>query len=356
MVIDFEYCLNQMDKLDIMVLIKDGKFYYPMIELSKPDENSKNIKITKLFNKADATDKLIDEIKKYFTNTINDIKIDQISTHTSARETYVIVSDIAKKNKEFEVINQVIDSRFKCKYLITKNNTIIPVVPSGIINNIPTICFNSYTNDRMRGDCFTKLNFYDIEQSNQMLEKLYNISNKKLNIKPIGLFYDSINDKDMVNIIGIMTSNIDLVPVKQIQIPKAELEKNKVLYQNRPLYHELDQKLMNYDKNNFEVIDERIRNVNKDKYKNESFELFRFELSNLINSKQYEHYKKSLKEFVSNKDINGIQNLILSICVNKLNNKIISYKNTVGPELVKIINDIPNIDYYKIKNSLVMVH
>ena len=35
MVNDYQYCLDQLDKLDLLVLIKDGKYYYPIVEISK---------------------------------------------------------------------------------------------------------------------------------------------------------------------------------------------------------------------------------------------------------------------------------------------------------------------------------
>lgn len=350
MVDDYEYCLEQMNNMDILIMIKDSKYYYPIVQIIKPEEYSKNIEIQKLFNKKDSKDNLILELQNYFTKTIEDIKIDYITTNKSARETYHILSEISKKNKEYTVNFQVVDSRFKCKYLITKNDSIIPVLPSGIVNGVATLCFSNATDEKIRGDCFSKLKFHNIEETNDNLEKLFKLSNKKLNIKPIGVFYDSIDEDDLVNVIGVKTSNDDLVPIQNIQISKKDLDYNKVQYQNRPLYHILDQKLSIYTKDSFQIIDSRIKNVNLQKYKDEAYQLFRFELSNLINTKEFKHYKVELKEFLKNKDVSKIQDLILNICVNKLDNKIIS-KNTVGPELIKIINDVPNLDYYKIDNQ-----
>jgi hypothetical protein len=350
MVDDFEFCLKQMESMDILFMMRESKFFYPIVQIVKSEEYSKNIKIIKMFTKSNSNDNLIPELQNYFTKTIQDIQIDYISTHKSARATFVILTELSQKHKEFEVKFQVVDSRFKCKYLITKNGTVVPVVPSGIITNVPTICFDSGSSEKKRADCFTKLKFHNLDDSNKNLEKIYKLSEKKLNIKPIGVFYDSIDDNNMVNVIGIITSNNDLVPIQKVQISKKELDKSKVQYQNRPLYHELDQKLATYNKDSFQIIDSRIKNVNLDKYKNEAYQLFKFELSNLINTKEYSSYKKELKEFINNKDLTKIQDLFLNICVNKLDTKIIS-KNTVGPELVRIIQDIPNLDYYKIDNQ-----
>jgi len=349
-ILDHEYNLAQMDTHDILILIKDNKFYYPIVEIIKPELGSKNLKITKLFNNTDSND-IIQQLKKYFTKTIQDAQIDIISDNISARKAYSIIQPIASKNPNYTIIHQVVDSRFKCKYLITKNKTIIPITPSGIIDDVPILCFNTNTaGDKLRGDCFSKFPFTNISTTNDNLEQLYKLSSKKLNIKPIGLFYDSITQTELVNIVGIITSNNDLVPIQKIQIPKSELDSQNTLYQNRPLYHELDQKLSNYTKDNFEFIDERIKNVNTSKYKNESYQLFRYELANLINSKEYSNTKNMLMNYIKSKDTAQIQDLILTISTNKLDNKITS-KNTVGSELVKIIQDIPNIDYYKINNQ-----
>jgi len=185
---------------------------------------------------------------------------------------------------------------------------------------------------------------------NKYLEEVYKISNKFINVKPIGLFYDSIHN-DTVNIIGIITSNNDLVPVQQVKIPLKELEDNKVLIQNRPLYHKLDVKLATYDKENVGVIDERIKNINLKKFINESYELFKFEISNLLNSKKYSKEKQELKDLINKKDIDKVETFILHLCISKLNDKIISKNNIIGPELVSIVKDMPNVDNYKINNQ-----
>jgi hypothetical protein len=350
MIDDYEYCLEQLDKLDVLFMIKDGKYYYPIVEIIKPEINSKSIEMKKLFNKDTNSKNLINELQKYFLKTVQDIQIDYNNTSKSAKATFIILKQIAKKNKDFDVISQVVDSRFKCKYLITKNNTIIPVIPSGIVIDIPIICFNSNMEQSMRNDCFSKLIFNNLENTNINLENLYELSNHKLNIKPIGVFYDMIDDNNMANIIGIISSNDDLVPILPTQLSIKDLENSNIRFHNRPLYHILDQKLTNYNKDNFDIIDNRIKNVNLQKYKDEAYELFRYELSNLINIKEYSNYKKELKELIKQKDVNNIQDLILKICVNKINDKSIS-TDIVGAELVKIINDTPNIDYYKIDNE-----
>ena len=346
MINDYEYCLDMFETHDLLFLIKEGKYYYPIVEIIKQDESSKNIEIKKLFSKSNGTksetntdNQTINIIKKFYISTIKDTQVEYPKTHTSARETFSIISEICKKYPEFEIIGQAVDSRFKCKYLLTKENFIIPVIPSGIINDIPIICFNTLEHSK-RQDCFSKLSFKNINQSQEYLEKLYKLSNKKLNVKPIGMFYDFISEDNFANIIGIMTSNNDLVPVTKQLIPIKELNKNNVNYQHRPLYYELDTKLANYDKNYFEIIDKRIKNVNRIKYLDEAYQLFRFELSNFLSDSKYEQTRNKLKKYIEDKKAKEIQDLLLNLSV-----------GNTGSELVKIINDLPNLDYYKINNQ-----
>jgi len=347
-VTDYKYYLDMLNTKDLLILIKDGKFYYPLVEISKNDTNTKEVVIKKLFNKNDKQDiELIDFIINFYSKTIEDINNDYYKTHTSARETFVLMKDI--KDLKFIITHQVVDSRYKTKYLITKNNYIIPVLPSGIIENIPIICINN--SEYNKSDCFSKLKFYNIEETNYYLEELYNLTNKKMNLKPIGLFYDKINDNDLVNIIGITTSNNDFVPISNVSIDKKYLDENKIIYQHRPLYHELDQKLAFYNKDNFEVIDQRIKNVNKIKYIDEAYQLFRFELSNILSNKNFNDYKIQIKEAIKNKNSSKIQNIINNICINKLDNKLFNKDNSISNELVKIIKEIPNLDYYKVNNQ-----
>jgi hypothetical protein len=356
MIIDSDYCYELLEKKDIIILLRDSKIYYPFVEVIKTDRDNKNVDIIKIFSNNKTNIKLIEEIKKYLFKTISDTNIDNIKTNSTARETYRILNEISKNKKyaEYEPVHQVFDSRFKIKFIITKNNTIIPVLPSGMELNLNAICINTNEDKMKIDDCFSKIELLNIESSNHNLEILFKLSNKKINIKPIGVFYDNIDKKNNVNIIGIITSNNDLVPIQIIKMNKNHLDKNNILYYDRPLYYELDQKLEKYNKNNVLKIDERIKNVNLNKYTNEAYELFKFEISNFINMNENKLYREELKKLLEKKNINEIEDYFLKLSISKLNGKIINKDNIVGPELIKLINDIPNIDYYKINNQRIL--
>lgn len=103
MIIDYNYCYELLEKKDIIILLRDGKLYYPFVEVIKSDKDSKNIDIKKIFSRAKKDNKLIEEIIKYVTKTINDINIDNLKTNTTARETYRILKEISKKKKNLNL-------------------------------------------------------------------------------------------------------------------------------------------------------------------------------------------------------------------------------------------------------------
>lgn len=339
---DFNLNLEMIEDKDILIMIKEKKYYFPIVEIIKQNDTTKDINIKKIFNKLNKNDeKLIDTIKDFFIKTVEDTKIDYQKSQLSAKETYKILTNLKNKDK-FIPTHQVIDTHFKCKFIITKEKCIIPVSPSGIIVDLPPICFNMSNNNF---DCFSKMNFNTLETTNKYLEEIYKLSDKKIITKPHGVFYDHIDKKGIMNIVGIKTLNNDIVPIKPIKLEKEQLDKNKINYENRPLYYVLDQKLSAYSKDKLDYIDDRIKNVNEQKYYNEGYQLFRFELSNVINNPKMKKYKDELKKLISKKEYDKTQILIKKICIDT---------KVLGNELVKIINEMPNLNHYEINNQRVI--
>ena len=335
-VIDLQYHLKLFDELDILIMIKENELYFPIVNIMKKDKNSKDIIITKLFNKNNGSDKLIDIIIDFFKNTVYDVKINIPQSNISAKDAYYAISNIDKKNPEYKITHQVIDIKHKCNYLITKNKTIIPVLPSGTINDIPLICLN---ND---GGCFKTIEFLNLDKSKKQLYELDNLTNGILNIKFSGLYYSFINKDDMAEIIGIKTNNNSLIPITKTLVSVKELENDKINFTITPLNFVIDNKLVNYNNDNVGYIDERIINVNLDKFKNESYQLFKFELSNVIISEEYKEYKQKFKTIIETKDINKIKNFIVEFIQNN------------DLTFINLDDELPNLDYYKIKNKRIL--
>ena len=337
---DFIYNIEKIKKMDVLLLLKDGKYYYPIINITKINEKTKDIIIKKFIDNK----KLLGNIIDFLTLTVEDVKREKLYTNKTAKEVFMILNDIVLKNKldEFLILFQVIDNRFKCRYLILKNNLIIPIIPSGIIDDIPIICLGM---NNVEG-CFLKKNYLTYEKTYELLEKLYVLSVYMINIKPIGVYYDK-EEKNNINIIGIITSNNDMIPVKNIFLDKSELDKKKIIYKNIPLEYEIDLKISNYNKDTITVIDNRIKKVNMQKYIRENYQLFRFEFSNLINSNMFKDKYNKLIEIINKKDIKKIQDFVKELCIFKIDED----ENMIGNRFITFIEEIPNIDNYKINNQ-----
>ncbi len=324
---DLEYNMEEIEKKDILLMVKDRKYYYPITEIIKLDENNKDIEMKKLY-KYDKDKELIDEIKIFIERTIRDVISERIKNNLTVKE--------VKKVIKHKIIKQILDSRNKTKYIILDNNLIVPVYPSGILDE-----------EEIEIVEMEKVELKSIEETRELLEKMYKESDKRLNIKPLGLFYDEYDKKkNEYNIIGIWVSSDDLVPVKPKKMSKKELEDKKIEYKNRPLYNRLDEELSRYDRNNIKVIDRRVKEVNENKYEEEGYQLFRFELSNIIMSRDYKRYLEEIKKNIESRDKEELMKIIKNICGIK-----IGEKDKIGTELVKLLSDIPDTTYYKVENQ-----
>lgn len=340
-VTEFEYYKKILKEKDLLLLIHDGKYYYPIIKIDKKETSSKTITITKLFNKDSKEDNLIQQINKLFEKTIQDITIDKIKTHMSAHEIMYELKTIDKD--KYKIKAQVIDARYKCRYLVLENDCIVPVNPSSVIENVPMICMGVGDSQH----CLSKLELIDYKTMCKLLEELVKDSDNKLNIMPIGLFY-SEKDGDKITLSGIMTSNNDIVPIRTNKIDSNEINK-KYKLEDRPLYQELDQKILSFNKTNIGKIDKRVKEVNEQKYKEEAYQLFRYELSNILNRKQFKEHKTKIIKYIENENSEKIYKIIKELCSNK-----ITEGGVIGPELVKIVDMIPDTTYYRKQNNRII--
>jgi hypothetical protein len=325
--------IYQIKKMDLLVFIKDGKYYYPIVNFIKENVKLKK-KVVEKFIKNEET---IKNIISFFEFTIDDIKINlQLHQQKTVKELYIIIKELIKNNSklnDYSIKYQVIDNQFKCRYVILKNKLFIPVKPSGILNNLPTVCLGT---NNLQG-CASYNEFLSFEKTMELLNKIYTLSDKKINIKPIGIFYDK-EISNSFNCLGIITSNNDMIPILEETIKQKYLDDNNLIYKNIPLEYNIDKKLAVYNKNNITEIDNRIKYVNQEKYLHESYQLFRFEFSYYINIDENIKIKEKIIELSLDKKKKDLENYILEIC-----NKVDTF--------VKTIDEIPNINDYVINNQ-----
>lgn len=275
---------------EAIFIIKDSKNYYPIIMVKKEQEQSKDVLITKTFKYSTEPKNMINHIFKYYKiNCQSEFHVlvkDKMSGNYNAKETYRILQAIGKKDYLPKI--QIIDARYKCKFLVTYGGYIIPTIPSGIIYNINVgVNIDNYVQD--------------YNNTFKYLTDIYQLTNSKLKLKPIGIFYRDKKEKTYV-VSAIMTESYDSVPITERSMTMEYIKKEKLFVQNKPNDDMIDKEIMKGKTN--VVIDNRVYGVSKNKYETELYQLFRYHLGYYLNNVPAGiKYKEKLENINNNKKI-----------------------------------------------------
>lgn len=340
----FLLCQNVEDKYSIVdpnkrtiFMLKENKNYYPIVMVFKENESTKNMAILKTFLWEDNDKNIVNHIRDFYERNCYGSFLDEVvhkNASITARETYYILNGLA--DKVYSPKYQVIDVRNKCKYIITNGGLIVTVRPSGSIYSLQII---------------KNIDKY-VDNFNSTLTKLaelYERSNKRLPVKPKGVYFDEKN-KNKFKVIAIVTKSNGNVPVTAQFIEGSVLEKHRLVIENKPLYDKIDKEI-GKGKDNY-VIDERIGEVNYDKYYNESYELFRLEFSDYINREENITLRSKLEEILTdtttekNDKIHKIRLFIYRLIDKDLYDKYKSLISRDGPNTVArsvMIKDIEHV-------------
>jgi len=247
---------------DCLIMIKDEKYYNPIVLVIKERVDNKDVIIKKIHNydendENNVVNKLIDYYQK-------NCKIDKL-LNDGSYYTAKYVKKIIDKSSDFNLVGQVVDLKNKCKYLILDNNAIIPVVPSGCIYDL-----NIYSENEI------KL----LSLDNAIIE-LKKIKKKmpKLKVDILGVLVNILNE-DSAYVNGIITEMELDIPIKGDEMLITDLYKKGLIVEERDVDDVIDNKLSN--KNNFHKADERVKLINIDEFENESYEVFRMSLSDTL--------------------------------------------------------------------------
>jgi len=249
-------------------------------------------------------------------------------------------------DKDFYPRQQVIDARNKCKYIITQNNTIIPVKPSGSVYNV-SILKNF------------EPKIIDLTTTMANMNKLYTKSQKSIQIKPVGLYYSSKTDTT-AKIVGVMTETYDVVPVKEETLSISAINKLGLVMENKQLYDTIDEEISKGRENY--VVDDRILSVNKKAYHDEAYELFRLEFSDYITHPENEHVLKKLMKISSDKkmDKRAKRHAIRKILYRLIDKHLLrlyeskdsnNQKGGSYDKFIHIVSKLPKLDEYVVKNN-----
>lgn len=332
-------------------IIREEKSYYPIVLVQKKNEDEKEIQIFKKFKYENKTDNIVNHVNKFYEKTCLEQLLEKRNIGISAKVTAQILYEI--KDEKYHPKFQYVDTKNKCKYIITKNNILVPVNPSGSVYTIQIVKnYQKY------------IKKYDETLSE--LKKIHDLSGKRLPLLQIGVYYDKsscINcEKEKIVINGIMTETKYLIPVEKIEMMKKILNEKKLLIEPNPQIEDIDESI----ETNEIKVDSRIKNVNLWKYNSESYELFRFEFSNFINQDENKNIKNKMLNVINDEDLNKEDKMIrLKLILYKISDSDLydKYKQIVklgedtsmmGGKLLLSVDKLPNLDNYKLSNDRVL--
>ena len=340
-------CLNtenygQLDNFgDIVILIKEGKYYFPIFRVQKNEKVSKKIMLQKYFNYSETFEKIIDELKDYHKNSCKNPLFNQSIANFNLIAKNIIGKLISNK---FIVKKQYIDDRNKCKYLELDNGLFLPIKPSGISYNYP------FANIRT-----IKSNWINITNTIKLLDSINKVL--KLNYQPKTVFYDKkVNSK--IHIISILLDNGLIIPILNENIDEKDIKKLALSIRFQPLEETINQEIINWD--NKLIYDERTKSVKEHNYTSEAYNLYRLELSLFLNNN--EKIKDKIIGIVRNSKISSnekkheLRKILFQILDSKVANeyKILSKGNQSGGSksnnMAYISNKIPDLKNYSISN------
>lgn len=335
-------CLNtenygQLDEpRDIVILIKENKYYFPIFRVQKNEKVSKKIMLQKYFNYSEAFKKIIDELKDYHKNSCMNPLFNQSISNFN-----LIAKNIIGK---LTVKKQYIDDRNKCKYLELDNGLFLPIKPSGISYNYPFANIKTI-----------KSNWINITNTIKLLDSLDKVL--KLNYQPKTVFYDKkVNNK--IHIISILLDNGLIIPILNENVDEKDIKKLALSIRFQPLEETINQEIINWDKKL--IYDNRTKSVKEHNYTSEAYNLYRLELSLFLNNN--EEIKDKIIGIVRNSKISSnekkheLRKILFQILDSKIANeyKTFSKENQSGGSksnnMAYIINKIPDLKNYSISN------
>ena len=333
-------CLNiendhlRFEDRDIIILIRDGKYYFPIYRVQKDETKDKKIKLQKFYSKNDDTDKIMTELSNYYDKSCQNKLLNQISISNELSCKNIIL-DLEKNN--IKIKKQYIDNRNKCKYIEIENNILLPVKHSGISYKYPFYTINEINNNKL----------HNLKDTIKNIEQL----NKKLNKNYLGksVFYDSIKN-DNFKIVSLLLHNEIVIPIKYDIMSEKEIKKLGLSIRFQPLEEDIDKEI----RDNKVILDDRTYRVKDRIFKSEGYNIYRLELSHFLQNN--ETMKDNIINIVRNKNIPSKEKKyeLRKILFNIIDKKIITKYGLSGGSkklsMAHIIKELPKLDNYLIYN------
>ncbi len=306
---------------DTIFLIEDNNVFYPIIMIiKKNDEN--NIELKRKFNYKNEEKNIVNKLMPLILDSYKENSI-IINKYLTAKQIYNILD---KTENEFQIKSQIIDTRYKVKYVITNNGTILPTKRSGSIPNVKII---------------TNLELKDLDTTINNIEKLNKITNGKLYLNIINLVSDTKNSKT-VKCVGILVESGGFIPCIEV-----ELDINKYKYYVK--YVANDEKIDKAIVNNIVKDDIRKNEISKENFYKEMYELFRLHFSNyLTKTQEGKDIRIKIEKIIDSKlNSKEIRQKLLKLILTITDKKLLKYLDMKGGDSwIKINNKEPDIINY----------
>ena len=338
----FLECLNSENNYqfeedrDIVILIKEGKYYFPIYRVKKDEKKDKKFSLVTKYSLDPEYKDMLNELRKYHSNSCMNTLLNQINTTTN-----LICKNVINKikNNDIKIVKQFIDDRKKCKYIELDNGLVIPTIPSGISFEYP---FQNIKSKRSPW-----IDYSETIKLLQLLERRLH-----LDYKPLTVYYDSKKNEN-INITSILLANNLSIPIKNEIINENKIKRLTLSIVFKPLEDMIDNMIAEY--NDILIYDDRSKRVKEHNYMNESYNLYRLELSLFLSNNPT--IKEMIVNIVTNNKIlkNDKRNELRSILFNIIDKKLAKeYKLTNNVKtkdtMAIITKKIPDLSNYVINN------
>ena len=331
-----------------IIMIKEGKYYFPIYKLKKDGKADKKIILTKKFDNLTIDEKkLFDELINYFnqscvSNIISKLSDDHIFTAKN------IILLLKTKNMENEIKSQLLDIKNKVIYIKLKNNLLIPVNPSGSSYLYPIETVEGIDKNIQS---LTKDNFDTILKKFKDLESKLNL----MFIPKIVYHFKNTSKNDVIEVSSLSFENNLNIPLKSEKVQVKKLNKLNISYKEKALDSEINKLIISYDPKKLpkysknKNLDEDLKN---EFFFNEGYNLLRLELSNYLSNKV--SIKENIIIIVRNENLKKeqkkeqLRHILFEILSIKLVKKY--GKGKSSSNLIEVVDKIPDISNYGLKN------
>ena len=334
--IENDFMINE--NRDVVILIKENKYYFPIYKVQKDEKKDKKINLSKFFIRSDSLmSKILTEINYYYEKSCQNKLLNKVSISNELCCKNILL-DLEKENIKIKKL--IIDNRNKCKYIEIEDNFLIPVKPSGTHYKYNFIFLEEITKLKSITDIIKKLEYIG-KKSNVLKNK---------NFIPRTVFYD-LQKGDTYKIVSLLLYNDLIIPVKNEYVSSKVIKKLGLSIRFQSLQESIDKEIIK----NEVVIDDRTYRVKNRIFYSEGYNIYRLELSYFL--EKNEELKDEIISIVRNNNISNKEKKyeLRKILFNIIDKKIISTYGLSGGakknlSMAHYIKQLPKLDDYIVYN------